>query len=843
MKSRAERHHRTGTRPAERKRSLRAEAGAWPAWLGILLLILSLARAGAALADPAPFDLAGPVLAVRVTHAGKTLPISQAPNLAPGDAIWIRPDLPQGQSVRYLMVVAFLRGATNPPSEKWFHAWRTWEHKPDEALSIAVPDGAEQVLVFLAPQTGGDFKTLVQAVRSRPGAFVRASQDLNQASLDRSRLDAYVAAIRRISQTDPSRLKAASPLLARSLNIKLDAECLQKVDEAQAPCLTQGQESLVLSDGQSESLVQTLTGGDSGNLIQALSSTPQAGYGYFSPYIASVMDIARILDSFHSAQYQYIPALASAHADQLSLLLNYPPSFKPPMSVLVVSLPAVAPPQPPPLHPVDPKAAYCLAKAGLALPAEGAPLVFSTAYAHDMALQLKAGDGRSVDLPVQADAEKGGLVVDASSLSQAGLTDSAQASIQGYWGFAAFSGPTFLLQSPHPVQWRLATEDQQPLVAGRDNQVGLDGANAACVESVMLKSPEGEAEQVAWKPAGADKLEVTLPLKGVRPGPQALLVKQYGVDAADEVSLQAFPQPADLDSFAFHAGDRVGVLKGRRLSEVTGLKFGQVAFRPDRLAATGAGDELSLAAVDTAAAAKLAAGAAGLAKVSLKDGRTVQLEVSIEPARPSVELVSRTIAAEPERSPPAVELTGKDEWPRDAPLTFSVRAASPAEFSGAEKIEVANDQGAVLNTLTASGGLTLVDPHVLVAQLDAGKALGPAAFGALQFRIVEDGVPGDWLPLANLVRTPKIRSLRCPEAPDKDCQLIGSDLFLIDSLSASPAFDRPVNVPDGFTGASVETPRPAGDRLYVRLRDDPAAINLIALAATPASKPAAAVSK
>ena len=50
------------------------------------------------------------------------------------------------------------------------------------------------MLLFLAPETSGDFRTVVGAVRGRPGAFVRASQDLNQATLDRSRLDAHLAA-------------------------------------------------------------------------------------------------------------------------------------------------------------------------------------------------------------------------------------------------------------------------------------------------------------------------------------------------------------------------------------------------------------------------------------------------------------------------------------------------------------------------------------------------------------------------------------------------------------------------------------------------------------------------
>jgi hypothetical protein len=57
----------------------------------------------------------GPKLTVTVTHAGATLPIAEAPNLSAGDQLWIKADLPPGQSVHYLLVTAFLRGATNPP--------------------------------------------------------------------------------------------------------------------------------------------------------------------------------------------------------------------------------------------------------------------------------------------------------------------------------------------------------------------------------------------------------------------------------------------------------------------------------------------------------------------------------------------------------------------------------------------------------------------------------------------------------------------------------------------------------------------------------------------------------
>jgi len=108
------------------------------------------------------------------------------PNLAPGDRLWIKAELPATQSEHYLLVAAFLRGATDPPPADWFFRNETWNRKSaPQGMTITVPPDAQQALLFLAPQTGGDFRTLVDAVRGRPGAFVRASQDLNQATLDR----------------------------------------------------------------------------------------------------------------------------------------------------------------------------------------------------------------------------------------------------------------------------------------------------------------------------------------------------------------------------------------------------------------------------------------------------------------------------------------------------------------------------------------------------------------------------------------------------------------------------------------------------------------------------------
>ncbi len=127
------------------------------------------------------------------------------------------------------MVLAFLRGSTNPPPKDWFFQCATWKKDcAAKGLNARIPDDAQQVLIFLAPETGGDFKTMVNAVRGRPGAFVRVTQDLNQATLDRSRLERYLTAIRKFNAGDPVALKTSTPLLARSLGIKVDEKCLDR---------------------------------------------------------------------------------------------------------------------------------------------------------------------------------------------------------------------------------------------------------------------------------------------------------------------------------------------------------------------------------------------------------------------------------------------------------------------------------------------------------------------------------------------------------------------------------------------------------------------------------------
>ncbi len=127
-------------------------------------------------ADPAPFDLAGPVIEVTVTRDGTTLPISQVPNLAVGDHLWIKADLPPSQSARYVMVAAFLRGATNPPPPNWFFPCQAWSRQcAQEGMEVTVPQDAQQLLLFLAPATSGDIKTLDRRGALRPSRRLRAS--------------------------------------------------------------------------------------------------------------------------------------------------------------------------------------------------------------------------------------------------------------------------------------------------------------------------------------------------------------------------------------------------------------------------------------------------------------------------------------------------------------------------------------------------------------------------------------------------------------------------------------------------------------------------------------------
>jgi len=796
-------------------------------------LVLASILSGAARAGSAPFDLAGPVIEVKITRGAVTLPISEVPNLAASDQMWIRVDLPPSQSTHYLMVTAFLSGSTNPPPAAWFFPCKTWKAKcARDGLTVTVPQGAQQVLLFLAPETGGDFTTLVGTVRGSPGTFVRASQDLNQAALDRSRLERYLSAVRSLNDSDPSKLKAAAPILARSLAIKVDNKCLDRLPELQAPCLMQGQESLILNDGHSTSIVETLTSGPGGDLAMEASYTPQLSYGYYSPYVASVLDIARILDSFHVAQYQYIPALGSQQGDRLSLALNTAPSFHNPKSVLVAALPAVEQPQLPPLHAVDPKEIYCARRTTLVLPVEGAPLVFSTDYAHEMSLRLTAAGGKTIELPAAADALQGGYVVETSGLGAADLGDNVQASLRGRWGFDPYDGPGFRLMNTHAVAWKLAAGEAGDLIVGRQDTVHFRADSVSCIDGIMLKDPAGKELKAEWKTISPNEVEVRLPLQEAHPGAMALMVSQYGVGQSQSIPIHAFSEAGHLDGFSIHAGDTQGILKGSRLDEVASLSIGNLIFVPGELSTEHGTDELSMVVQDIQAVAAIKPEHAIPAKVTLKDGRVFPLVASIDTPRPHVVLISKNVQTSPSIGNSNIQLADSGELPQDATLTFSLRSQTPSAFSHDESIEVATTDGSSTTTLSLSnGGMTLENSRVVVAMLNPAKAFGSSAFGPLQYRVNEKSVTGDWQPLVTLVRLPVLKELNCPATAELACKLSGTNLFLIASVSRDPHFTHPVEVPDGFLGSALPVPHPVDGSFYVKLRDDPSVIHPTTLTA------------
>jgi hypothetical protein len=793
------------------------------------LLLISVSPAAA---DNAAFDLIGPKVEVRVQRAGVTLPIAEVPNLQGGDRVWVHADLPDTQSVRYLMVIAFLRGSTNPPPESWFTRVETWSKAVhEEGVFVTVPQEAEEALVFLAPETGGAFSTLRAAVRGKPGAFVRAAQDLQQASLDRLRLEKYMEAVRETYTADPDQLKVHTTMLARSLGMKLDQQCFDKPSAQQVPCLTQNTDQLVLDDAHSQTMVATLTSGPSTDLLTQISSTPTARGGYYSPYIGAVVDVARILSTAHTAQYQYIPALALPHKDELNLRLNNPPSFRNPKSVIVIGLPPVRVAPPPPLRAVDGSQIFCAGKPSVVVAADGAPLVFASELAHNFVLHVDIKGAPGVDLPATPDPIRGGFIVETHALQSADLSGEVSGTLRGSWGFRTFEGPHYHFRTSRPSQWTVASKDASALIVGREDTLHLQSDDACCVSEVSLKDQQGKTVTAEWKSSKPDEIEIKVPLQKASAGWLTLQVKKFGLREIDEVPLHTYAEAGRLDTFSIHAGDADGLLKGTRLDQVESLDVNGIRFTPGALTRANQQDELKLTTADADAKTKLHPGDSLTIHATLKDARVLDLKSEVEAQRPAVTLLSKSIQVEQSSSPSAVKLGSQEELPQNGHLNFFLKTQAPENFPPAEKVEVATADESFRVTLSfKDGSLTPQDSKTVLAALDPMKLLGPSAFGPLKFRPVSgDGTNGDWQSLVNLVRVPLLTGVRCPSDPEKQCTLSGDKLFLLDSVSTDADFANPVKVPEGFVEDALAIPPPKGKTLYIKLRDDPQTIDTVAL--------------
>lgn len=782
-------------------------------------------------ADGPAFDLTGPKVDMRVKRGEVTLPISQVANLLPGDRLWIHPDFPESQAAHYVLIVAFLRGATNPPPQDWFTRVETWNRAVrDEGVFVTVPKEAQQALLFLAPETGGDFSTLRSAVRDRPGVFIRAVQDLQMANWERMRLDTYLAEVKVTSQTDPKSLKAHTEMAARSLGIKLDRECFDKPTEQQAPCLMQNTDGLVLDDTNAQSMVTQLASGSTVDLMNQLSNSGVARGGAYSAYVGAVVDTVKILGSLHTAHFQYIPALSLPTKDTLNLRLNVPPSFRNPKSVVVVALPPVGAFKPPPLHPVNPAESFCAQKPGLVLPSEGAPLVFATQLASGLVLRIDTKDG-PVDLPVKADALQGGLVLEhfSTPLPEGDLTGV----VRGKWGFDDWEGPRFHLRAAFAGKWNVAAADQSALMAGHDATLHIEGENSVCVDRIEQQMATGAPLKLVWKSFKPAQLEVDMLLKDAAPGLIRLEILQFGLEKPDLLPLKVYAEAPALERLTLSAGDTEAFLKGQRLDEVAQASLNGVTWTPAAPSSAQNSGELTMKADHSTAS--LEPGKSYTASVQLQDGRLLHVPVCVKPPHPRVTLLSKGTQDGVSAASSPVHLGSPDDLPVERRLVFFLRSEVPENFPRDEKVEVAAVDGSFHTVLgLADGSLMLEDAKTALGIVEPLPRFGSSAFGPLQARAVSaNGVTGEWLALGTLVRLPVFKDLHCPRAVSKPCTLTGTNLFLIASIASTPEFGNAVKVPPEFTGTQLSVPHPANGVLCLKLRDDPQTVQTLTLPVLP----------
>ncbi|MGB6974864.1 MAG: hypothetical protein WBD67_09300, partial [Terracidiphilus sp.] len=782
------------------------------------------------LANAQAFDLAGPKVDVHVKRGPVTLPIGQVPNLLPGDRLWIHPDLPKSQSEHFVLVIAFLRGSTNPPPPEWFTRVDAWSRKVrEEGVFVTVPDEAEQALVFLAPSTGGDFSTLRDTVRGRPGSFVRADQDLQAASWDRMRLNDFLEEIKATSQSDPKSLKERAEMAARSLGIKVNQACFERPVEQQASCLSQNKEGLVMDDANTQSRVAQLASGSTVDLMNQISYSSMGGAGQYSPYIGAIVDTARILSSLHTAHYQYIPALALPREDTLNLRLNVAPSFRNPKSVVVIALPPVGRAVMPPLHPVDPSHVSCAQMPNLVLPAEGAPLALATQLAHDLTLQISTGKG-DIDLPLKAEPGQGGLVLQrpVPVLPQSEVT----AVVRGKWGFDDWEGPRYRLRSSRPDGWSVQPGDQSALVVGREDTLHIEGETTQCVDRVDEQTAGGEVLPLAWKSTRSNLLTVSIPLQNAAPGPVKIRIHQFGLDRPESIALMAYAEAASLDRITLNAGESDAVLTGTRLDEVARVSLEGIHWLPNGLSRVRDADRLAMKGDSSTAG--LEPGRPYRAHVELRDGRRLRVQVTVNPPRPQIALLSKGTQDESDDAPPPVQLGSPDDLPIDRRLVFFLRSKTPVDFPRTETVEVSAADGSFHTTLSlADGSLMLEDTRTALGVVEPLARFGASAFGPVRVRAVSaQGVAGDWIPLGTLVRIPGFKELRCTRLLSHPCLLVGSNLFLAASFSSTPDFQNSTDVPPDFTGIQLAVPHPADGILYLKLRDDPQTAQTLSLPIT-----------
>ncbi len=591
----------------------------------------------------------------------------------------------------------------------------------------------------------------------------------------------------------------------------------------QFTCLTQTGSQIVLDDGNGQTIANVLNGPTS-DLISQASYTTAAGGGLYSAYVGAIVDVVRIMSNLHTAQYQYIPAISFPQDDAMNLRLNTPPSFHNPKSVLVIALPAVQPAVTPPLRPADPNEITCLIKPTVVLPIEGAPLVFSEDFAHNLVLHLNTPPGApsEPDIPLTPDAYYGGLVLQkdqqhhiplhdptpllpASSAAHTEPNPFANPSlaphpsapsakpqpkpvllsgvILGRWGFDSFTGPTVQLQQLPGSDWTIVPpsaagkEATYDLIAGHTATLLLNSTGSACVHSVTA-NPGGQTPfPVAFdrkpKPDQPNLLALTLPLeRNLTPGDLHLAIQQYEQPKPDELAARTYSEPATVSNIELHASDKSLVVTGTRLGLIDKITVGDLVFSPapDASYDTQPADSavpgtLHFAMAPNVPVPSTHVGEALTASIALRDSRVLSVPLTVSASRPVITLLRKSALADARNTD--INLSNPDDLPLSSMLTFTLKSPDRFPRNGEIEIETLDGTLRTVLTLAPSGGLLLQDPHTIVATLDPLRSFGPSAFGALRMRAVYPAATSRQKERGAPSQTPA-EAATSPSTPDTD---------------------------------------------------------------------------
>jgi len=279
-----------------------------------------------------------------------------------------------------------------------------------------------------------------------------------------------------------------------------------------------------------------------------------------------------------------------------------------------------------------------------------------------------------------------------------------------------------------------------------------------------------------------------------------------------------------VQSLDFHEGDTFATVEGVGVDQIRTIKIGDVSLLPSEPQGFDAPGAPKQRFSVQSTPLPFKRGETMRVEFGLKDGRVLTEGATVGAPRPSAKLLSKTIEGNRDRSSVPIEAGDNDLAPLGSKLTVSIQAVAPTRFSKQTRIDISADGGKSYSSVTTHSGLVLEDDQIAVAHLDTGKVFDLSTHGPLLFRISTDGDVGEWRPITNIVRYPTIESYGCDLKSGGTCWIRGENLFLIQSLSSDPAFSDCVAIPPGLTASKIEFPAHGAQKVFLRLRDQPAAM-------------------